>query len=69
MYTAYHDLDSAPDSALLTLAEVSAIMRRSRVSLYRDHRAGRLPFIKIASSTRVRVGDLRRLIGATKVAA
>lgn len=56
--------DRAPDTALVSLAAASVIASRSRASLYRDHKAGRLPFIKVASSTRIRVADLRKLIGA-----
>ncbi len=61
---ALEQFDRAPDSALVSLATAGAIASRSRASLYRDNRAGRLPFVKVATSTRVRVGDLRKLIGA-----
>lgn len=61
---ALEQFDHAPDSALVTLSTASTIASRSRCSLYRDNKAGRLPFVKVASSTRVRVGDLRKLIGA-----
>ena len=57
-------LDTLPASQLVTLAEAGFIARRSRASLYRDHHAGVLPFVKVGNSTRVRVGDLRKLIGA-----
>lgn len=56
--------DRAPDTALVSLAAASIIASRSRTSLYRDNRAGHLPFVKIAGSTRIRVADLRKLIGA-----
>jgi hypothetical protein len=53
------------DDALVNLQDTGAICGgRSRASLYRDHKAGRLPFVKVGSTTRVRVGDIRKLIGA-----
>jgi hypothetical protein len=61
---ALEQFDHSPDSALVTLTTSAAIASRSRASLYRDNRAGRLPFVKVGTSTRVRVGDLRKLIGA-----
>lgn len=62
--TAVQQFDNLPDSALLTLNDASVIGRRSRASYYRDFRDGRLTLIKIGNSTRIRVGELRRLIGA-----
>lgn len=56
--------DHAPGSALVSLNSASVIASRSRASLYRDNKAGRLPFVKVASSTRIRIADLRKLIGA-----
>lgn len=58
------DFDSAPDSMLLDIASASAISTRSRSSLYRDAKAGRLHMVKIGNSTRIRVGELRRMIQA-----
>ncbi|MBK7953392.1 MAG: helix-turn-helix domain-containing protein [Candidatus Accumulibacter sp.] len=48
---------------LLSIAEASAVSGRSRASIYRHFRAGELSQIKIGNSTRVRVGELRKLIG------
>lgn len=61
--------DDAPDSLLLDLRAAVLVAGRSRVSLYRDNRAGLLPFVKVGKSTRIRVGDLRKLIGAVREAA
>lgn len=59
--------DDAPDNALVSLKTGSAILGgRSRCSLYRDIAAGRLTLVKIGSSSRLRVGDLRKLIGAVQ---
>ena len=59
----FANFDQAPDSALVSLNDAGSIASRSRASLYRDNKAGRLPFVKVGGSTRIRVGDLRRLIG------
>jgi hypothetical protein len=55
--------DQSPDSALVSLETAGTILDRSRASLYRDEKAGRLKFIKIGNSTRLRVGELRALMG------
>ena len=55
--------DQSPDSALVSLETAGIILVRSRASLYRDAKAGRLNFIKIGNSTRLRVGELRALMG------
>lgn len=52
-----------PDDQLLSLAAAERLLSRSRVSLYRDARAGRIQFVKVGKSTRIRVGELRRIIG------
>jgi len=57
--------DRLADSVLLTLNDVTAVLGgRSRASIYRDSKAGKLPLIKIGRSTRIRVGDLRAFISA-----
>ena len=55
--------DALAASVLISLPEASAVSRRSRSSLYRAFASGELPRVKVGSSTRIRVGDLRRLIG------
>ena len=58
----WHSFDSAPDTALVSLNDVSCIASRSLPSLYRDNKKGKLPFRKIGSSTRITVADLRHYI-------
>lgn len=64
--SAVRQFDHAPDSGLIDLTSASIVAHRSRASLYRDNKAGVLPFVKVGNSTRIRVGDLRRLIGAAE---
>lgn len=66
IHPAVEQFDHAPDSALVSLATACTIADQSRATMYRHHKAGRLPFVKLNKSTRIRVGDLRRLIGAAK---
>ena len=54
------NFDRYPDTACVSINDVVAITARSRASIYRDHDAGLLPFVKIGKSTRVKVADLRR---------
>jgi len=56
--------DRMPDQAVVDLNNASAISGRSRASLYRHFWSGELTLVKVGNSTRVRVGELRRLIGA-----
>lgn len=49
---------------LLTLDEVSALLKRSRRSLYEDIDAGRLRVVKLGRSTRVPRVELERYIEA-----
>lgn len=60
---AVQQFDTLPDSILVSLAEAGAVSGRSRASLYRHFKDGELTPIKIGHSTRVRVGELRKLIG------
>ncbi len=57
--------DVLSPSVLLTLADASAISGRSKASLYRHFKAGELALVKIGHSSRVRVGELRLLIGVS----
>lgn len=57
------NFDSLPDTAVVDISTAAAITGRSRNSIYRHFQAGDLTPIKIGFSTRVRVSDLRRLIG------
>lgn len=56
--------DTFPDSALIDIAAAGAIAGRSRASIYRHFKAGEITLVKVGHSTRIRVGELRRLIGA-----
>ncbi len=61
--------DSMPDTAFVDIHVVSALLDRSRASVWRDVKAGRLasPFKIGVRSTRWRVGDVRRfLVGASR---
>ena len=52
--------DRYPDAACVTVNDAVIITGRSRTTIYRDHKAGLLPFVKYAKSTRIQAGDLRR---------
>ncbi len=54
--------DKSPDAALLSLCACTYIASRSRATLYRDHQAGKLPFVKVGNATKVRIGDLRKYL-------
>jgi hypothetical protein len=61
---AVQQFDTYSDSVLIDISEASTIARRSRASIYRHFKAGELELVKVGNSTRIRVGGLRRLIGA-----
>ena len=52
-----------PDVALVGLVEYRALTSRSKSSFYRAIDEGKLTVIKLGRSTRVRVGELRALMG------
>lgn len=60
---AVQQFDTLADSVVVSLTDASAVSGRSRASLYRHFKAGELTLVKIGHSTRVRVGELRKLIG------
>ncbi|MBS4097963.1 MAG: helix-turn-helix domain-containing protein [Sulfuricella sp.] len=60
---AVQQFDNFPNSALVSLADAGTITGRSRASLYRHFKAGELTLVKVGCSSRIRVGELRRLIG------
>ena len=62
--TAVRQFDSLPDAALLDITAAGTIAGRSRASVYRHFKSGDLTLVKIGNSTRIRAGELRRLIGA-----
>lgn len=58
--------DSLPASALVDLNTAAAVTGRSRNSFYRHFKAGELTPIKIGNATRIRVSELRALMGVAK---
>lgn len=56
--------DKAPNSMLVDIETAVVISGRSRASIYRHLKAGELTLVKVGNSSRIRVGDLRRLIKA-----
>jgi len=62
--TSRHGTPHLDPLELLTLDEVSAIIRRSRRQLSRDVAEGRLRVVKLGRSTRVPRAELERYIGA-----
>lgn len=61
---AVQQFDTSPDSALLSITDAGIIAGRSRASIYRHFKNGSLTLVKVGNSSRIRVGELRRLIGA-----
>lgn len=59
------DFDTMPNTAVITLSAAVAISGSSRATLYRYAKAGRLTLVKVGFSTRIRVGELRTLIGVS----
>jgi predicted DNA-binding transcriptional regulator AlpA len=56
---------SLPDAALVDIRVVSALLGRSRASIWRDVGRGRLASpVKMGHSTRWRVGDVRAALAA-----
>lgn len=60
---AVQQFDTAPATAVINIKAACLISGRSRSSIYRHFKAGELTPIRVGSSTRIRVGELRRLIG------
>ena len=57
------NISNSPDWAAVPIKVVMALTNRSRASVYRDVAAGRLPrWFKQGTSTRWRVGDIRRTL-------
>ena len=51
--------DKLPAPAFVSLTAGGVISSRSRATLYRDNKAGKLPFVKVGNSTKIKVSDLR----------
>jgi len=63
-FDAVRQFDQAADSMLVDISTACTIATRSRASIYRHFHAGELTPVKVGNSTRIKVGELRRLIGA-----
>ncbi len=59
---AVSQFDKFPASALVSLSTGGTLLDRSRASLYRDIKAGRLTLVKVGCSSRIKVGELRNLM-------
>ena len=62
--TAVQQFDSYAHSVLIDINDACIVAGRSRASIYRHFKRDDLTMVKVGSSTRIRVGELRRLIGA-----
>lgn len=62
--TSVENFDRLPGTALVSIADAIVISGRSRNSIYRHFQRGELTPVKVGFSTRIRVADLRSLIGA-----
>lgn len=60
------DFDSAPDLMLVDIGTAGVLIDRSRASIYRHIAAGELTAVKVGHSTRLRLGELRKLTGAVR---
>ena len=69
VFDVFRHFDTAPDSMLVDITTAGTIANRSRASIYRHFHAGDLKQVKVGNPTRIRVGDLRRLIGASNAIA
>jgi len=58
---------TSPISRLLTVAEVAAVMRVSRMTVYRIIRRGQLKAIRVGRNYRVREDDLSQYLEAQAV--
>lgn len=59
-------LDDLPD--LLTEAEAGAVLRVSRMTLYRMRRDGRITAVKLRGAIRYRKSDLERMLSGDETA-
>ncbi len=53
--------------SLVRVADVSRVLALSRSSVYALMEAGKLPYVKLGRSRRVRLEDIDRLIAASRV--
>ena len=64
IFDVFRHFDQAADSMLVDISAACIITHRSRASIYRHFKAGELTPVKVGNSTRIKVGELRRPIGA-----
>lgn len=67
IFNVFRHFDDAPNSMLIDIGTAATISRRSRASIYRHIKAGDLELVKVGSSSRIRIGDLRQLIKAKDI--
>ena len=60
---AVQQFDNSPDGAVTSIATTCAVTELSRATIYRLFKSGKLTMVKVGNSTRINVGELRRLIG------
>jgi hypothetical protein len=60
------EFDKLPDSSLVSITTASVVSGRGRSSIYRHFKAGELTKVRVGQSTRIRVSELRKLIGLDK---
>jgi len=63
--SAVHQFDDLPDTALISITNAGIVAGRSRCSIYRHVKAGELTIVRVGKSSRLIVGQVRRLIGGT----
>jgi excisionase family DNA binding protein len=54
------------EEALLTLADVTRLLRFSKSKLYQERKAGRLRVVRFGRSVRIRPRDLQKYINAAR---
>lgn len=59
------DFDTAANDALVTINQACNLTALSTPTIYRRIKAGDLRLVKIGKCSRIRIGDLRKLIGLT----
>lgn len=61
-----NEFDQHPNSALVDIPTACLVLNRSRQSIYRHFQAGELTKIKVGGSTKIKVGELRNLMGVAQ---
>jgi hypothetical protein len=58
--------DSLPTGGLVSISTACAVLDKSAPSIYRMFSAGTLTKIKVGGSSKVRVAEIRKLIGGAE---